>query len=105
MAEENFDLQVSEPIPCEVDYHLSQQELTEYFDLQYQQLQEGRRQSATMELAMLGYAMDFVSFAESATKSSWIFKRRVWEHLRQFWKLFIRCLLMRSLLTKISWIW
>lgn len=66
MADNKFEVQVSEPIPCEVDYHLSKQELTEYFDLQYQLLQEGKRTQATMELAMLGHALDFIAFAENA---------------------------------------
>ena len=69
MAENNFELHVSEPIPCEVDYQLSEQELAEYFDLQSQLLKEGKRESATMEIAMLGYALDFLEFAEKAANT------------------------------------
>ncbi|MBQ4522014.1 MAG: hypothetical protein IJA10_03570 [Lachnospiraceae bacterium] len=66
---DNFELQVSEPIPCEVDYHLSEQQLADYFDLQFQLIQEGKRPPATMELAMLGYALDFLGFAENAANT------------------------------------
>ena len=63
---DKLDIQVSELIPCEVDYTLSDNELSEYFDEQYRLIDEGKRQPATMELAMLGYALDFLDFAEKS---------------------------------------
>ncbi|MBQ9141463.1 MAG: hypothetical protein IJX63_06670 [Lachnospiraceae bacterium] len=68
MAENKFELQVSEPIPNEADYQLSKEELTAWFDEQYELLQAGKKQGVTMEFAMLGHAMDFVDFAKQATQ-------------------------------------
>ncbi len=68
MAENKFELQVSEPIPNEANYQLSKEELSVWFDEQYELLQEGKKQGVTMEFAMLGHAMDFIDFAERATQ-------------------------------------
>ena len=68
MAENNFELRVSEPIPNEANYQLSKEELSAWFDEQYQLLQAGKKQGVTMEFAMLGHAMDFIDFAERATQ-------------------------------------
>ena len=68
MAENKFELQVSEPIPNEANYQLSKEELSAWFDEQYQLLQAGKKQGVTMEFAMLGHAMDFIDFAENATQ-------------------------------------
>ena len=65
---ENFQLQVSEPIPNEADYQLSKEELTAWFDEQYLLFQQGKKQGVTMEFAMLGHAMDFIDFARDAAK-------------------------------------
>ncbi len=68
MAENKFELQVSEPIPNEANYQLSKEELSAWFDEQYELLQAGKKKGVTMEFAMLGHAMDFIDFAENATQ-------------------------------------
>lgn len=73
---ENIEIQVSDPILCEVNYHLSAQELSEYFDLQYQLIQNGKRKPATMELAMLGYSLDFIDFAKRAAHAELDFSEK-----------------------------
>lgn len=42
MAENKFELQVSEPIPNEADYQLAKEELTAWFEEQYELLQAGK---------------------------------------------------------------
>ena len=77
MAENNFELRVSEPIPNEANYQLSKEELSAWFDEQYQLLQAGKKQGVTMEFAMLGHAMDFIDFAERATQIELDFEEEI----------------------------
>lgn len=66
-AEENrnLDIKVEEPFISRIDYTLSRQELEDYFDKQMELIKSGQDKQATIELMMLGYALDFIYFAKN----------------------------------------
>lgn len=66
MENSNIDIQIGEPLICQIDYSLSDQELADYFDRQMELVRNGQKELATVELMMLGYALDFIYFAKKA---------------------------------------
>ena len=65
-ANQNFEIQVGEPLSCQIDYSMSEQELEGYFDKQMELISAGQENLANIELAMLGYAFDFIDFSKKA---------------------------------------
>lgn len=63
---EKTNIQVGEPLSCQIDYSLSEKELGKYFDSQMALVRNGQEELSTVELMMLGYALDFISFAKNA---------------------------------------
>lgn len=63
---EKTNIQVGEPLSCQIDYTLSEKELEKYFDSQMTLARNGQEELSTVELMMLGYALDFISFAKNA---------------------------------------
>lgn len=63
---EKTNIQVGEPLSCQIDYSLSEKELGKYFDSQMALVRNGQEELSTVELMMLGYALDFISFAQNA---------------------------------------
>lgn len=66
MENSNIDIQVGEPLICQIDYSLSEDGLADYFERQMDLVRNGQKELATVELMMLGYALDFIDFAKNA---------------------------------------
>ena len=65
---QNMNIQVSEPFISQIDYSLSREELADYCDQQMELVKSGQKELATIELMMLGYALDFIDFAHNAVQ-------------------------------------
>ena len=63
--DKKLDIQVGEPFISQIDYSLSREELADYCDRQMELINNGQEELATVELMMLGYALDFISFARN----------------------------------------
>lgn len=65
--ENNFNIEIGEVQQTEIDYSKTIDELISYFDGEVEKINSGEIEQASMELVMLGYAIDFLFFAKEAT--------------------------------------
>lgn len=66
---QKIDIQVGEPFVSQIDYSLSEEELDAYCDRQMELMRNGQDELATIELMMLGYALDFIDFVKNEVQT------------------------------------
>lgn len=59
-----FNVEIGEPFKSIIDYSKSDEELLDYYNDMEKLIKQGNEDSATIELMMLGYGLDFIDFVK-----------------------------------------
>lgn len=72
--EEKLEIKTGQPIERKIDLNKSIKELREFVDNEKEMIKQGHKENATVELLALGYALDFIDFADDSADIKLDFK-------------------------------